>query len=115
MAGPLPGEETWYCPTVNGRASFSLALPFTFRVCCVVLCCGRSPEALTPPQSRENDRRQMMMGRFLFFARGLAPRTVRTQQSELSSADKKQLLEKGVTADRDGMDTERVSGLGAGP
>lgn len=47
--------------------------------------------------------------------RGLAPRAVRTQQSELSTADKKQLLEKGATADRDGMDTERVSGLGAGP
>ena len=53
---------------------------------------------------------------FLLFVRGLAPRAVRTQQAELSTADKKQLLEKGATMDRDvGMDTERVSGLGAGP
>lgn len=45
---------------------------------------------------------------------GLAPRAVRTQQTDLSTAEKRQLLEKGGTADRDGMDTERVSGLGAG-
>ncbi|CAN0106629.1 unnamed protein product [Ectocarpus sp. 12 AP-2014] len=48
-------------------------------------------------------------------ALGFAPRKVRTQQLELSKADKKQLLEKGTTVDGDGMDTERVSGLGAGP
>ncbi len=40
---------------------------------------------------------------------------VRTQQAELSTADKKQLLQKGATAEGDGADTERVSGLGAGP
>lgn len=52
---------------------------------------------------------------FFFFLSGLAPRMVRTQQSELSTADKKQLLQKGATMDQDGGDTERVSGLGAGP
>ncbi|CAM9709731.1 unnamed protein product, partial [Hapterophycus canaliculatus] len=48
-------------------------------------------------------------------ALGLAPRQVRTQQAELSTADRKQLLEKGATMDGDGADAERVSGLGAGP
>ena len=46
---------------------------------------------------------------------GLAPKTVRTPQGDLSAAEKKQLLEKGATMDRDGANTERVSGLGAGP
>lgn len=46
----------------------------------------------------------------LIVPRGLAPRKVRAQQTELSKADRKQLLEKGATADPEGVETERVSG-----
>lgn len=52
---------------------------------------------------------------FAIFRSGLAPKVVRAPQADLSAAETKQLLEKGATVDRDGANTERVSGLGAGP
>lgn len=69
-----------------------------------------------PAWSYSRDRHStcsLPWGLIIFSRRGLAPKVARKQYSELSNADKKQLLERGEG--EDGLDTDRISGLGAGP